>query len=80
MRPPGLGPGRTMRDLEDVRPDPALDPGEVGAPADQLAVGDVRCERPQASRTIASSRLVLPAAFGPTTSCGPGPNVASSVA
>ena len=25
----------------------------------------VRCERPQASRTIASSRLVLPAAFGP---------------
>ena len=38
----------------------------------------VRCERPQASSTIASSRLVLPAAFGPHTRCGPGPNVASS--
>ncbi len=33
---------------------------------------DVRWERPQASRTIASSRLVLPAALGPQTSCGPG--------
>ena len=38
----------------------------------------VRCERPQASRTIASRRLVLPAAFGPQTRCGPGPNAASS--
>jgi hypothetical protein len=38
----------------------------------------VRCERPQASRTIASRRLVFPAAFGPHTMCGPGPKVASS--
>ena len=39
---------------------------------------DVRWERPQARRTIASSRLVLPAAFGPTISWGPGPKLASS--
>ena len=31
--------------------------------------------RPIASSTIASRRLVLPAAFGPTMSCGPGPKV-----
>ena len=38
----------------------------------------VRWLRPQASSTIASSRLVLPAALGPQTSCGPGSNTASS--
>src|SRR5258708_11043860 len=41
---------------------------------------EVRWERPQASRTIASRRVVLPAAFGPTISCGPGPNATSSAA
>jgi hypothetical protein len=38
----------------------------------------VRCERPVASRTIDSIRVVLPAAFGPQTRCGPDPKVASS--
>jgi hypothetical protein len=38
----------------------------------------VRCERPQASRTIASRRLVLPAAFGPTTRWGPPPKASSA--
>ena len=32
----------------------------------------VRCDRPQASSTIASSRLVLPAAFGPQTGAARG--------
>ena len=40
----------------------------------------VRCERPQPSSAMASSRLVLPAALGPKTRCAPGPNEASSVA
>jgi hypothetical protein len=40
----------------------------------------VLCDRPQARRTIASRRLVLPAAFGPAMRCGPGPNEASSAA
>src|SRR5439155_27140093 len=40
----------------------------------------VLCDRPQARSTIASSRLVLPAAFGPAIRCGPGPNDASSAA
>src|SRR5688572_2240499 len=40
----------------------------------------VRCETPRARTTIASSRLVLPAAFGPQTSCGPGPTASSRVA
>ena len=31
--------GAGDRDLEDVAPDPPLDPGEVATPADQLAVG-----------------------------------------
>ena len=38
----------------------------------------VRCERPHAISAMASRRLVLPAAFGPHTSCGPGPNSTSS--
>src|SRR5688500_3093726 len=40
----------------------------------------VRCDRPQPSSAMASSRLVLPAAFGPWTRCAPGPKDASSVA
>ena len=37
----------------------------------------VRCEWPEASTKIASSRLVLPAALGPWTRCGPGPSCSS---
>jgi len=40
---------------------------------------EVRCERPHARRTIASRSVVLPAAFGPTISCGPGPKLVSRV-
>ena len=52
------------------------------APEDMLLVAGspsavVRCEWPQARSTIASSRLVLPAAFGPHTRWGPGPKATS---
>ena len=40
----------------------------------------VRWEAPRASSTMASRRLVLPAAFGPQTRCGPASNDASSAA
>ena len=54
----GPGPGR-------------LEPRELGAPRDQLAVVAGRCERDVPSTTSDSRRLVLPVAFGPTTTCGP---------
>ena len=38
----------------------------------------VRCDRPQPSSAIASSRLVLPAALGPQIRWGPGPKTAST--
>ena len=49
-------------------------PQRISSPSD-----DVRCDRPQASSTIASMRLVLPAALGPHTRCGPGPKATSRV-
>ena len=67
LRPPVPSDARADdRHLDDVPAEAALDPREVGPPADQLAVG-ARSDGtgPSASSTIASSRLVLPAAFGP---------------
>ena len=45
--------------------------GPLGAPADQLDVGRRAVRAPRARTTIASSRLVLPAAFGPQTAAAP---------
>ena len=61
--------------------DARLDPGQLLGPSGRARPRrSVRWERPQASRTIASSRLVLPAALGPHTSCGPASKTASSAA
>ena len=65
---------RTIATSRTSRADAAFDAGEVVGPSGSARRRRVvRCERPQPSSAIASSRLVLPAAFGPQTSCGPGP-------
>ena len=71
--PPRTGPD-DRRPRASSRPDAGPRPGRGRCPSGSARRRRVvRCERPQPSRTIASSRLVLPAAFGPQTSCGPGP-------
>ena len=73
--PVAAGAGADDRDLDRRRgPTTPSTRASVGRPSGSARRRPrVRWERPQASSTIASRRLVLPAAFGPQTSCGPGP-------
>ena len=58
--------------------DSRLDPGDVGAPADQLGVGRRPVRPPPGEQDDRLEEARLAGRVGPQTSCGPGPNATSS--